>query len=149
MGASCKRGFITHFFICSTCMARIITFVFPPLMTLWNFYKARGILPTFTGVGEAHTHFRQSLCMKHFFPHALSHSPIEYATATQNVVLKMYHLTILFVYLYVFILPQILWHFWRRKKHSHFSNCWWNNRKKVGFLSEGGFTCHLLHRQLM
>lgn len=61
MGASSKRGFITHFFICSTCMARIITFVFPPLMTLWNFYKARGILPTFTGVREAHTQFWQSL----------------------------------------------------------------------------------------
>lgn len=80
MGASCKRGFITHFFICFTCMARIITFVFPPLMTLWNFFKARGILPTFIGEREAHTHFWQSLCafcMKHFFPHALSHSPIE------------------------------------------------------------------------
>lgn len=46
--------------------------------------------------------------MKHFFPHALSHSPIEYTTAVQNV-LKMYHLTTLF--LYVFILPQILWHY--------------------------------------
>lgn len=42
-------------------MARIITFVFPPLMTLWNFYQAEGILPTFTAVREAHTHFWQPL----------------------------------------------------------------------------------------
>lgn len=60
--------------------------------------------------------------MKHFFPHALSHSPIEYAieyaTATQNVVLKLYNLNVLFVYLYIFILSQILWHYLSEEERS-------------------------------
>lgn len=111
-------------------------------------------LHSLTGVREAHTQLLAvslcAFCMKHFFPHALSHSPIEYAivyaTATQNV-LKMDYLIVLRFIVRICLSFQkscaIKW----RKKHFPVSNCWLNNRKKVGFLSEGGFTCHLLLRQ--
>lgn len=101
MGASCKEGFYYTFFHMLYLYGKNHYFCFSSLMTLWNFLTARGILPTFTGVREAHTHFWHSLsqcafCMKHFFPLGLSHSPIEYAihytTDTPNV-LKMFKLT--------------------------------------------------------
>lgn len=34
-----------------------LLFFFPPLMTLWNFYQAGGILPTFAALRVAHIHF--------------------------------------------------------------------------------------------